>query len=244
MSVRGEASVLLQQDVDMGVKSAKPSDNAMSRMVKRCVIVLFAILPGMASAQPPSMEEGRDFVAITPPIATEAAEDIIEVLDVFWYGCPVCEEFEPMMTYWGSQIRGDLVMRRMPAIWNDVMRTHAQLYFTARQLEVADRAHTAAFRHIHEDRQPLNTLAQVRAFFTGLGVAEEDFERAWNSPEVAAALDKATQETAAAGIDRLPALVVNGRYRVVRNESVPELPELVTTTNQLIRTQREVRRID
>lgn len=209
-----------------------------------CFGLLLSALASLAQAQPPSMEEGRDFAAIVPPVPTEAAADIIEVVDVFWYGCPVCQEFEPMMSYWGSQIRGDLVMRRMPAIWNEVMKTHARLYFTAVQLELADRAHPAAFRRIHEERQALNSEAQVRAFFADLGVADADFDRVWNSPEVLAALDKAEQTTAAAGITKVPALVVNGRYRVVRNESVPELTTMVITTNQLIRVQREERRID
>lgn len=213
-------------------------------LMKLAALLLLSVLATLARAQPPSMEEGRDFVAITPPVATEAAADIIEVVDVFWYGCPVCQEFEPMMTYWGSQVRGDLVMRRIPAVWNEVMKTHARLYYTAVQLELADKAHAAAFRRIHEERQALNTLAAVHAFFAELGVADADFERVWNSPEVLAALDKAEQFTAAAGINKLPALVVNGRYRVVRNESVPELPAVVITANQLIRTLREERRID
>lgn len=209
-----------------------------------CFILLLAALGTVAQAQPRPMVEGSNFEAIVPPIATEAAADIIEVVDVFWYGCPVCQEFEPMMTYWGGQIRGDLVMRRIPAVWNEVMRSHARLYFTAQQLEVVDKAHPAAFRHIHDAKQALSTPAQIRAFFATLGIAEEDFERAWNSPEVAAALDKAEEFTAAAGLNRLPTLVVNGRFRVVRNQSVNELQELVITTNQLIRTQRAERRID
>jgi len=215
-----------------------------NRLMKLAALLLLSALAALARAQPPAMEEGRNFMAITPPVATEAAADIIEVVDVFWYGCPVCQEFEPMMTYWGSQVRGDLVMRRMPAVWNEVMKTHARLYYTAVQLELADKAHPAAFRRIHEERQALNTPAQVRALFAGLGVADADFDRVWNSPEVLAAVDKAEQATAAAGIDKLPVLVVNGRYRVVRNESVPELTAVVITTNQLIRTLREERRID
>lgn len=224
----------------MGMTTTQPT----KRLLRACATLLLAAVASSAQAQPHPMVEGRDFETITPPVSTEAAADIIEVVDVFWYGCPVCQEFEPMMTFWGSQIRGDLVMRRMPAVWNDVMKTHARLYFTAVQLEIADRAHPAAFRYIHEQRQALSTPEQVQAFFGALGVTAEDFARVWNSPEVLAALDGAEEATAAAGIDRLPTLVVNGRYRVTRSESVPELPEMVITTNQLIRTERGQRRID
>lgn len=224
----------------MGMTTAKP----FTRLLRGCMLMLLASLAGTAQAQPRLMEEGRNFEAIAPPVATEAAADIIEVADVFWYGCPVCQEFEPMMTYWGSQIRGDLVMRRMPAIWNAVMKTHARLYFTAQQLQLADTAHPAAFEHIHAKQQALSTEAEAQAFFAELGVAADDFQRTWNSAEVLAALDKAEQATTAAGIDRLPALIVNGRYRVTRSESAPELPDMVITINQLIRSERDQRRID
>jgi len=226
------------------MKMSITKHRSFGRLLNACFMLLLPALASFSQAQPTVMAEGRDFATIMPPVATEAAADLIEVVDVFWYGCPVCQEFEPMMTYWGSQIRGDLVMRRMPAVWNEIMKTHARLYFTAVQLELADRAHPAAFRRIHEERQALNNVAQVRTFFADLGVAEADFERVWNSPEVLAALESAEQATTAAGISKLPALVVNGRYRVVRNESVPELTTMIITTNELIRTLREERRLD
>lgn len=197
-----------------------------------------------ATAQPRPLEAGQTHALLEPALATQSAEDIIEVLDVFWYGCPVCSEFAPMMTYWGGEVRGDLVMRRMPAVWNDVMALHARLYYTAVALELGAQLHSAAFSHIHEQGKPLNTVDAIREFVAGHGVANDAFDQAWNSPDVVAAVDKAALDTKAAGIDRLPALLVNGRYRVVRNASVPTLPEMIVVTNQLIKTQRDLRRPD
>jgi thiol:disulfide interchange protein DsbA len=214
------------------------------RLLRSVVLCTGLVLSLDAAAQPRPMDEGKQYEVISQPLPTDTPEDVIEVLDVFWYGCPVCQEFEPMMTYWGEQVRGDLAMRRMPAIWNPVMKLHAQVYYTAVQLEVIDRAHPAAFRYIHENKQPLNTIEQARAFFAELGVANDAFEQAWNAEPVLAALVQAEQKTAAASVKRLPALVVNGRYRVVRNEGVPELPEVVITANQLVKLLREERRID
>lgn len=197
-----------------------------------------------AQAQPLLLEEGRDFARIEPALTTDTGADRIEILDVFWYGCPVCNEFAPMMSYWGGEIRGDLVMRRMPAIWNDVMRLHARIHFTGMALQLQARVHEAAFRRIHDEQQALNSEAQARSLFEALGVTGEAFEQAWNSAEVLAALERAEQETQAAGIDRLPALIVNGRYRVVRNDRLRELPDLVMATNELIKRERDLRRAD
>lgn len=201
-------------------------------------------LPFQVAAQPRPLEAGQTHTVLEPALATQSAADIIEVLDVFWYGCPVCSEFAPMMSYWGGEVRGDLVMRRMPAVWNDLMALHARLYYTAVALELGAQLHSAAFQHLHEQGKTLNNADEVRNFFAGHGVANAAFDQAWNAPEVLAAVDKAALDTKAAGIDRLPALLVNGRYRVVRNASVPTLPELIVITNQLIKVQRDLRRPD
>lgn len=206
--------------------------------------LLWIMLAAPALAQPRTIDEGHAYQRIEPPLATDTGTERIEILDVFWYGCPVCAEFAPMMTYWGGEIRGDLVMRRMPAIWNEVMRLHAQLYFTAGALKLEPQVHQAAFRLIHEQHEPLNSEAAIRDMFERLGVAAEDFAAAWQSPEVVAAVQRAEQETRAAGIDRVPALIVNGRYRVERNDSLRELPELVIAVNELIKRERDLRRQD
>ena len=211
---------------------------------KAALLAMGMLLVSALQAQPRPMVDGEHYFSITPAVATQANADTIEILDVFWYGCAVCMEFEPMMTYYGGEIRGDLTMRRMPAIWNPLMRTHAQLYYTAVQLELAERIHPAAFRYIQVEKQPLNNVDQIREFFASAGTSAEDFDTAWNSEEVRTAVAKAEQDTGAAGIDRLPSLVVNGRYRVVRNEGVPELTEVIITTNQLIRLLRDERRLD
>jgi thiol:disulfide interchange protein DsbA len=209
-----------------------------------CSSVVLALFAGVLTAQPRDLQEGREFAPIAPALATDTGTDRIEVLDVFWYGCPVCNEFEPMMTYWGGEVRGDLVLRRMPAIWNDVMRLHARLYFTAVELQMAPRAHREAFLRIHGQQQALNNEAAIQEFFAQLGVDAEKFAAAWNAAAVQAAVQRAEQETQAAGVDRLPALIVNGRYRVVRNAAVPELPELVIAANELIKRERDLRRPD
>lgn len=208
-------------------------------------LVLLSLFTGsLALAQPREMAEGTHYAVIDPPIATQAAADMIEILDVFWYGCPVCAEFAPTMTWYGEQIRGDLVLRRMPAVWNELMATHAQVYYTGQALNLGDSAHEAAFRYVQEERNTLNNKAEAAAFFAALGVKADDFEKAWTSAEVGEAVATARRDTAAAGITRVPTLAINGRYRVTRNAHVPELSEVVIIGNQLIKILRDERRPD
>lgn len=209
------------------------------------LLALLSLFTGsLALAQPRDMAAGTHYTVIDPPAATQAADDMIEILDVFWYGCPVCAEFAPVMTWYGEQIRGDLVLRRMPAVWNELMATHAQVYYTGQALNLGDSAHQAAFRYLQEERNTLNNKAEAAAFFAALGVKGEDFETTWSSAEVGEAVARARRDTAAAGITRVPTLNINGRFLVTRNAQVPELTEVVIIGNQLIKMLRDERRPD
>lgn len=216
----------------------------MHRLVLHGISLILLLLASVSSAQPRAMEAGLHFAEIQPALSTASPADIIEIRDVFWYGCPVCREFEPMISYYGREIRGDLTLARMPAVWNPLMAVHARLYYTAVKLGIADTVHPAAFHYLQDPAkaQTLNNAAEVGAFLASFGVEEEAFSQAWEAPEVLEAVAQAQRDTQAAGIDSLPVLLLNGRYRVKRNAAVPELSEIIIITNQLIKTLRDERR--
>ena len=56
------------------------------------------------------------YVEITPAQPTHSG-DKIEVLEVFWYGCPHCYDFEPFINDWLEKKHEDVVFRRMPGIF-------------------------------------------------------------------------------------------------------------------------------
>lgn len=212
--------------------------------IARLLILLVACFSLTAIAQPRESVEGIHYQALPRPVPTETEEDKIEVRDIFWYGCKECSTFEPIMTRWRDGVTGDLVFVRMPAIWNDLMALHARIYYTGRALRAEDRINQAAFRAIHEQQNPLRNEEQVKAFFLANGINAEAFETAWNSGEVAAAVQQARARTAEYGVDKLPAVVVNGRYRVTHNAKVFNHIELNITVNNVIRNLREERRSD
>lgn len=197
-----------------------------------------------AAAQPRPLAEGEQYELILPPMPTESAPDRIEVTEVFWYGCPRCAELEPMMTSWRDGIAGDLDFRRSPAVWNEVMETHARIYYAAEALDLLGRAHREAFRAVHEEGNPLASEEQARTFFERFGVKREAFSQAWNSGEVTAKVNAARISTAGYGIEKLPSLIVNGTYRVAQNAFVPSHVDMVVAVNLLVRNVRSTRRID
>jgi thiol:disulfide interchange protein DsbA len=136
------------------------------------------------------------------------------------------------------------VFARMPAVWNDLMALHARIFYAGRALKIEDRINQAAFRAIQQQQNPLRNEEQIKAFFISNGVSAEQFEQAWNAEEVTTAVQQARLRTADYGIDKLPTVVLNGRYKVTHNAKVFNHIELNIIVNNVIRNLREERRSD
>jgi thiol:disulfide interchange protein DsbA len=215
------------------------------RLLSRFALLLLACSSFNALAQPRDAVEGVHYFALPKPVPTDnGAADKIEVREVFWYGCQECSTLEPMMTDWRDGVTGDLVFVRMPAVWNDLMALHARIYYTGKELKMEDRINQAAFRAIQEQQNPLRSEEQVKAFFMENGVAAEAFDTAWNSEAVTTAVNMAKTRTADYGIDKLPTMILNGRYKVVHNAKVFNHVELNIAVNNVIRNLRDERRSD
>jgi protein dithiol oxidoreductase (disulfide-forming) len=210
----------------------------------RILFLLLASFALGATAQPRESVEGVHYFALPKEVPTGLESDKIEVREVFWYGCKECSTLEPMLTEWRDGVTGDLVFARMPAVWNDLMALHARIYYTGVTLNVADRINQAAFRAVQEQQRPLRNEAEIKAFFIENGVSAEDFDKTWNAPEVIAAVDEARLRTSDYGVDKLPSVILNGRYKIVENEKVFNHVELNIAMNNLIRTLRDERRSD
>ncbi len=208
------------------------------------LLVAGVALSADAVAQLREITEGVHYQVIDPPVAVTAEPGQIEITELFWYGCPQCAELEPMMTSWGDYLRGDLVLTRRPAVWHEIMRTHARLFYTAERLRVLPSVHGGAFEAIAEHGEPLRSEQEIEALFAEHGVDAERFAATWRDPAVRAAVDEAARRTDAYFAEQLPALIVNGRYRVSLNEAVPTLEDMVISVNLLIRQLREARRSD
>lgn len=213
--------------------------------LKKYLFILFSLCLGVvANAQPRESVEGVHYQALAKPVQTETDSDHIEVREIFWYGCPQCSTFEPIMSDWRDGVTGDLVFVRTPAVLNEVMALHARIYYTGLALEAEDQIHQAAFKAIHLQSNSLRAERQIKDLFIANGVSAESFDSAWNSTEVLALVQQAEEKSAAYGIDKLPAVIVNGRYKVIHNDKVFDHVELNIAVNMVVFRMRDERRSD
>ncbi|MGR8946451.1 MAG: thiol:disulfide interchange protein DsbA/DsbL [Gammaproteobacteria bacterium] len=172
-------------------------------------IVLFAV-PLLVSAQE-TFIEGQHYERVSPAVQT-GVEQGIEVVEVFWYGCPHCFEFEPHINEWKANKADDVIFRRIPAIFNQNWVPHARAYYAAEVLGVLDIIHPALFKALHEKRHRIYNEESLRQFFIDNGVSGEDFDNAYNSPGVDTKTRQAMAATRDYGITGVPAMIVNGRF--------------------------------
>src|SRR5690606_36475475 len=119
-------------------------------------------------------QAGTHYHELSTPVRTIDA-DKIEVADIFWYGCGQCYTFAPLVDAWAEKQPEDVVVRHSPAIWRDVMNTHARIFYTAQALGKLDTLHGAVFRAMHEDRKSLAKESEIASIFAAQGVDKETF---------------------------------------------------------------------
>lgn len=180
------------------------------------IFILFALLTGLAMAATPVLSadfvEGTHYVRIDPPQPTVTG-DKIEVVEIFWYGCPHCYRMEPYVNRWLKKKPDNAEFVRLPGVLSPRWMVHARAYYTAEVLGVADKLHEPIFDAIHGERNPLNDQSSLMALFKQHGVAEEDYKRTFLSFAVETKLRRAAEMGMRYGIDSVPALIVNGKYR-------------------------------
>lgn len=160
------------------------------------------------------IDEGIEYQVITPPVRT-ANPDKVEVVEMFWYGCPHCYRFEPEFEKWKSSAPANVEVIRIPAIFPNrpEWEASARAFYTAELLGVMDKIHKPLFDAIHKNRQRLFTKELLADFFATHGVNKDEFNQTYDSFGVQMKVNRAKDLTLRYGIGGVPSLVVNGRYQ-------------------------------
>lgn len=207
-------------------------------MIKKSAVVLALCLLGTAAlAESFEYEEGTHYVALQIPLKT-ADESKIEVTEYFSYGCPHCFQFDPMITAWHRELPGDVLFNRTPAIWNKDYQVYAQTYYAAEALEVAEKLHTPLFQAIHEQRMRLNDPKLIAMFFAEYGVDPLDFAKVYSSFGVRASVQQAEARGRAYRAGGVPAIIVNGKYRI-EGKMAGSNRNMLLITDFLIQKERD-----
>jgi thiol:disulfide interchange protein DsbA len=185
--------------------------------------VSFLILPLTACGAGGNYAEGTDYRTINPPVAVDVPRGKVQVMELFWYGCPHCYHMDPELSAWVKRQPSWVEFVRVPAVFKrynpdgspNPWYLHAKAFYALQALGVGDKLHGAFFKAIHEQGRTLRDEDELAKFFAENGVAEKDFRPAFNSFMVDTKVRQAMDLSAQSGINGVPALVINGKYQAL-----------------------------
>lgn len=183
------------------------------RVSKIIAVASLLLLSSSALAQIDRYIAGTDYRVLDTPVRT-ADSSKVEVIELFWYGCPTCYAFEPHIADWESRQADTVDHKRLPANWNPITRLHAQAYYTAEVLGEVDAIHDPFFTEFHVNRNYLQSEVVIREFFESCGISQQDFDRVFNSFAVRTRLNQGESQMNSYGRPQTPLMYVNGKYVV------------------------------
>lgn len=212
------------------------------RIAKTVLSSLFAFaltlpLAAGAAAQIEKYVAGTHYIELKAPVNT-LDDSKIEVLEAFWYGCSHCFRFEPLVADWEAKAADDVDFRRYPAMWNALMKIHAQIYFTAEAMDAIELVHEPVFDAINVEGNRLQNEKLIGDLFEEHGIARADFEAAFNSFSVRTKVNQAEKRMQDYEIRSTPNMIVNGKYLITTGEAVRTQAEMLEVVDFLVDKER------
>lgn len=202
-------------------------------MLKKTLFLLLFAASTLANAEqlaPTAQVPGYQTLSSAQPTQDKAK---VEVIEFFWYGCPHCYVFEPLLTQWLKTLPKNVTFIRQPATFWPGSEQHAKAYFIAEALNVVDKVHADLFDAIQNKKQKLDGEEELAKFFVAHGVKETAFRDAYKSFGIDTKVRQAKTLPPRYGITGVPTMVVNGKY-VTSGTLAGSHENMIKILNQLI----------
>lgn len=168
-------------------------------------------MPQLALAQR-RLEAGRDYRVLGKPVPVQAPAGKIEVVEFFWYSCPHCYAFEPLLEDWRKRQPAEIAFRRVPVAFRDDFVPQQRLFYTLEAMGKLEELHSKIFQAIHKDGEPTDREDRILAFVQKHGLNRARFQELYNSAAVSEKARKARELQDLFEVDGVPAMGVAGRF--------------------------------
>ena len=179
--------------------------------MKKFLASLLFLFSSLALADGPKL--GTEFDAVAQPITTESTAKI-EVMEIFWYGCPHCYHMEEPLNAWVKKLPKDVYFKRVPGLPNASWAPMAKAFYAMDALGVGEKLHISLFEAIHKSKtlNPTDEAAAIAWVTQQSGLDKLKVEQAFKSFSTNTNLNRAAQIFRASGATGVPTLVIDGKY--------------------------------
>ncbi|MCE1162361.1 MAG: thiol:disulfide interchange protein DsbA/DsbL [Thiomonas sp.] len=163
-------------------------------------------------AKPQPFNEGFAYNRLAVPQPVSPSDKVV-VTEFFWYDCPHCADFDPMLEAWAKKLPAGVVLQRVPVAFSPQFVPQQHLYYALMAMgKLNDDMQAKIFNAIHKQRIPLGTPDQMANWLAQQGIAKKAFMDAYNSFGVNAQVKQATQMVTDYQIQGVPTMAVQGTY--------------------------------
>ena len=183
--------------------------------MKKFLATLFLLLSTQvfAEAQADAFQQGKDYDVTTQALPTDNPAKI-EVVELFWYGCPHCYHMDPVLNAWVKKQGADVYFKRIPGLPRADWAPMAKAYFAMETLGVQEKLHTQLFDAVHKQKvlNPTDEKATIDWVTRASGLDKIKVEQAFKSFTINTNLNRAAQIFRASGATGVPSLIIDGKY--------------------------------
>ena len=198
------------------------------------VVSLFGLTAQAADNVP--LEAGKTYVQLDSQVPVQVPGKI-EVVEMFWYGCPHCYAFEPVINPWIEKLPADVHFIRIPAMFGGPWDAHGQLFITLDTMGVEKKVHAAVFNAIQKEGKRLTDKDAMADFVATQGVDKQQFLETFDSFAVKGKVAQYKDLAKKYGISGVPTMIVNGKYRFDVGSAGGE-EQALNVADQLIAKER------
>lgn len=171
-----------------------------------------SLAPLAATAQAATPQANIDYVKLGQQAPVEAPAGKVEVIEFFWYSCPHCSAFEPVLSQWVKKLPADVVFKRVPIAFQNSYVAQQQLFYALEDMGLLDTLHSRVFAAIHGERQNLVKPEAIAEWVGRQGVDKAKFLSHFNSFSTVTKASRARQLMTAYAVEGVPAMGVAGRF--------------------------------
>ena len=208
----------------------------MRNLILSAALVTASLFGMTAQAADVPLEAGKTYVELSNPVPVSVPGKI-EVVELFWYGCPHCYAFEPTINPWAEKLPSDVNFKRIPAMFGGPWDAHGQLFLTLEAMGVEHKVHNAVFEAIQKQGKRLTKPEEMADFVATQGVDKDKFLATFNSFAIQGQIKQAKELAQKYGVQGVPTMIVNGKYRFdLGTSGGPE--QTLNVADQLIAKER------
>ncbi|MFK7885811.1 MAG: thiol:disulfide interchange protein DsbA/DsbL [Gammaproteobacteria bacterium] len=210
--VQAKAAAAKEATMEKMETTAASVGEAIVAKTKLPIAAAAGVSTAIIAAGDKQFKAGKDYVVLSPAKRTSSPPGKVELTEVFMYQCPHCFSFEPFIESVLKDQPEEMNFVRLPAIFNNVAKLHAQAFYASKAMGNWEELHTPFFREIHTNRNLMPNEDKLLDFIAKQGIDRKDFRANMKSFEVDSKVRDAMDLNTAYQIGSVPTLVVNGKY--------------------------------